>query len=118
MAIHSAAQAQLADGSPVRAAAAAQIVALSSQPRSHEPFAASQAPAQTRSGGASAPAPTTPFGGLGGGVSGSFSPPPPAVFVALLIAFFCVPCLRYGRVVLAPARWRPVLFVSLLERPG
>jgi hypothetical protein len=67
---------------------------------------------------APAPAPPTPTGAPGGGVSGSFSPPPPALFLALLTTLFCIPCMRYGRVVLAPARWRPVLFVSLLERPG
>ena len=63
-------------------------------------------------------APSTPFGAPGGGLSGSFSPPSTGLFLALLMALFCLPCLRYGRVVLAPARSRPVLFVSLLERPG
>jgi hypothetical protein len=65
---------------------------------------------------APAPAPPTPTGAPGPGVSGSFSPPPAGLFLALLTALFFIPCLRYGRVVLAPARWRPVLFVSLLER--
>jgi hypothetical protein len=67
---------------------------------------------------APAPAPPTPTGAPGSGVSGSFSPPSTALFLALLTALIFIPCLRYGRLVLAPARWRPVLFVSLLERPG
>jgi hypothetical protein len=62
--------------------------------------------------------PPAPLGALGGGIAGSFSPPPTELFLAILMAFTCMPCLRYGRVVLAAARWRPVLFLSLLERPG
>lgn len=41
-----------------------------------------------------------------------------ATALAILFLLLLVPCLRYGRVALAPARWRSVLFVSLLERPG
>jgi hypothetical protein len=37
--------------------------------------------------------------------------------LALLI-LLSLPCLHYGRLMLAPARSRSVLFVSLLERPG
>ena len=73
---------------------------------------AAQAPA------APTDAPSSPFGAIGTGLSGSFSPPSTALFLAILMALFCLPYLRYGKVVLAPARWRPVLFVSLLERPG
>jgi hypothetical protein len=67
---------------------------------------------------AAARAPSAPLGALGSGISGSFSPPSTALFLALLALLFCMPCLLYGKFVLAPARWRPVLFVSLLERPG
>jgi hypothetical protein len=59
-----------------------------------------------------------PSGPLGIGFSGSFAPPATALFLAVLLALCFAPCLRYGKVVLASARWRPVLFVSLLERPG
>ena len=38
--------------------------------------------------------------------------------LGLLLVLFSLPCLRYGTLRLTPARWRPVLFVSLLERPG
>jgi hypothetical protein len=38
--------------------------------------------------------------------------------LAILVFLLLAPCLRYGRARLAPAHWRPVVFVSLLERPG
>ncbi len=65
-----------------------------------------------------APASPAPAGPSGIGFSGSFAPPGTASFLAVLLALCLAPCLRYGKVVLMPARWRPVLFVSLLERPG
>jgi hypothetical protein len=40
------------------------------------------------------------------------------VALALLGFLLLLPCLRFSRVQLAPAHWRPVAFVSLLERPG
>ena len=73
-----------------------------------------QAPATTTD----APASPAPSGPTGIGFSGSFAPPATGSVLALLLALCLAPCLRYGRVVLLPARWRPVLFVSLLERPG
>ena len=81
--------------------------------------ARSGAPAQhTAAPATGAPATPAPSGPSGIGFSGSFAPPGTAFFLAVLLAFCLTPCLRYGKVVLMPARWRPVLFVSLLERPG
>jgi hypothetical protein len=62
------------------------------------------------------PAPP-PVGSVGGGSAAAAAVASSAA-LAILFVLLLVPCLRYGRVVLAPARWRPVLFVSLLERPG
>ena len=61
------------------------------------------------------PAPPAPSGV---GFSGSFGSSGTGFLFAVLLAFCLAPCLRYGKVALIPARWRPVLFVSLLERPG
>jgi hypothetical protein len=55
---------------------------------------------------------------VGSGASAASGAASSAGALAILFAFLLVPCVVYGRVVLAPARWRPVLFVSLLERPG
>jgi hypothetical protein len=79
-----------------------------------------------------APQPTradtvTGGGGVGGpggsgvsgfGVAASSPVPPPMVVAAILVALLCLSMLGFGRLTLAPARWRPVAFVSLLERPG
>jgi hypothetical protein len=69
------------------------------------------------------PAPAAPAsGGLAG--SGGFATAAAGasaaagVAAALLLILVFAPCLGYGRVAVRPARWRPVLFVSLLERPG
>jgi hypothetical protein len=51
------------------------------------------------------------FGGSAGGWSGGFA----ALFVAFTALALCV---AGARVSPAPARWRPVAFISLLERPG
>jgi hypothetical protein len=63
------------------------------------------------------PAPA-PVGAVGSGGSATSAAASSAGALAILFILLLVPCLRYGRVELAPARWRPVLFVSLLERPG
>jgi hypothetical protein len=81
--------------------------AAASSPRSAVP--ATEAPSNPSQPGSGSP---------GTGLAGSFAPPTTALFFAVLLAFCFAPCLRYGKVVLASARWRPVLFVSLLERPG
>jgi hypothetical protein len=65
----------------------------------------------------SSPSPPDP-GSPVTGLSGSFAPPTTALFFAVLLVFCFAPCLRYGKVVLTPAHWRPLLFLSLLERPG
>jgi hypothetical protein len=51
------------------------------------------------------------FGGSAGGWSGGFA----ALFVVFTALALCV---AGSRVSPAPARWRPVAFISLLERPG
>jgi hypothetical protein len=49
----------------------------------------------------------------------AFAPvPPPVAVAAILVLFMGLSLVRFGRVADAPARWRPVAFVSLLERPG
>jgi hypothetical protein len=49
----------------------------------------------------------------------AFAPvPPPVAVAAILVLFLGLSLVRFGRVADAPARWRPVAFVSLLERPG
>ena len=63
------------------------------------------------------PAPA-PAGTAGTGAAAAAGAASAAAAMAILFFLLLVPCLRYGRVVLASARWRPVLFVSLLERPG
>ena len=63
-------------------------------------------------------APSSLLGAIGSGSAGSFSPPSTGLFLALLLTLFCLPCLRYGRIVLAPARCGSAPFLSLLERPG
>jgi hypothetical protein len=59
-----------------------------------------------------------PPGAVASGASASSGAVSSTVALAILFSFLLVPCLVYGRVVLAPARSRPMLFVSLLERPG
>jgi hypothetical protein len=62
-------------------------------------------------------APTAPSGGFSTAAASAGSSGGVAAF-AILFFLLLAPCLRYGRVRLAPAHWRPVSFVSLLERPG
>jgi hypothetical protein len=59
-----------------------------------------------------------PVGAVGNGTSAASGAVSSTAALAILSFFLLVPCLVYGRVVLAPARSRPMLFVSLLERPG
>jgi hypothetical protein len=47
---------------------------------------------------------------------GSGSPPPAPD--ALLAAALALAAVLLSRLICVPARWRPVLFISLLERPG
>jgi hypothetical protein len=47
----------------------------------------------------------------------SGTPPPPAPN-ALLAAALALAAVLLSRLICAPTRWRPVLFISLLERPG
>jgi hypothetical protein len=65
-------------------------------------------------------APPAPLGGIGSGIASATggAGAPAGVALAILVFLMLAPCLRYGRVRLAPAHWRPVTFVSLLERPG
>jgi hypothetical protein len=57
-------------------------------------------------------------GGSGSGVAASAPAPPPGAVTAVLVILLCLSTALFGRLVLASARWRPVAFVSLLERPG
>jgi hypothetical protein len=59
-----------------------------------------------------------PVGAVASGASAASGAVSSTAGLAILSMFLLVPCLVYCRVLLAPARWRPVLFVSLLERPG
>jgi hypothetical protein len=59
-----------------------------------------------------------PVGTVGSGTSAASGAVSSTAALAILSFFLLVPCLVYGRVVVAPARSRPMLFVSLLERPG
>ena len=62
--------------------------------------------------------PPAPGGGSGSGASASSAGTSTGLALGLLLVLLTLPCLRFGTLQLAPARWRPVLFVSLLERPG
>jgi hypothetical protein len=62
-------------------------------------------------------APPAFTGGSTGGTGGSAPPPPGAVGLAVAaLALLLAGC--FSRLLCAPARWRPVFFVSLIERPG
>jgi hypothetical protein len=61
------------------------------------------------------PLPATSAGAAGAMASGS--PPPPAPY-ALLAAALALAAVLLSRLICVPARGRPVLFISLLERPG
>jgi hypothetical protein len=87
--------------------APATVSAVGSSP--HSSMSTTEAPSSPSLPGSGSP---------GTGLSGSFAPPTTAPFLGVLRAFCFGPCLRNDKVVLTPARWRPVLFVSLLERPG
>jgi len=56
--------------------------------------------------------------GSGSGAAASAPVPPPGAVTAVLVLLLCLSTAVFGRLVLASARWRPVAFVSLLERPG
>jgi hypothetical protein len=62
--------------------------------------------------------PPAPAGATSSAVASAASATAGATALAILGFLLLLPCLRYGRLRLAPARWRPVVFVSLLERPG
>src|SRR5439155_6475854 len=57
----------------------------------------------------------TGLGASSGGSGGGFSP---TFFLVLLSALVCLARLLYERLRLPSFSWRPVAFVSLLERPG
>jgi pilus assembly protein FimV len=59
--------------------------------------------------------PGAPAASAGAGASGTASPP---AAYALLVAALAFAAAVFSRLLCAPARWRPVLFISLLERPG
>jgi hypothetical protein len=62
-------------------------------------------------------APPALSGGSAGGTGGSVPPPPGAVGLGVAaLALLLAGC--FSRLLCAPARWRPVFFVSLIERPG
>jgi hypothetical protein len=62
-------------------------------------------------------APPAVSGGSAGGIGGSGPAPPGAVgMAAAALALLMAGC--FSRLLHTPARWRPVLFVSLIERPG
>jgi hypothetical protein len=110
--------AETALGTELSAPGASLFAAPSLSAPASMPAAVSSAPSAVPATEAPS-SPWQPDSGLPGtGLAGSFAPPTTAVFFAVLLAFCFAPCLRYGKVVLASARWRPVLFVSLLERPG
>jgi hypothetical protein len=78
-----------------------------------------QRPARAGRGGA--PEPSAPTGGGSSnpsGMSGVAPPAPPGAVSYLLAAFSLAAALTFTRLLTAPARWRPVLFVSAIERPG
>ena len=79
-------------------------VMITSRPGSTSPSPAPPAPQ----------APLTGASGTGSGGGISFS----TAFVAVLLALLLLASTRWSRLVLAPASWRPVAFVWLLERPG
>jgi hypothetical protein len=68
-------------------------------------------------GDAQAPPHTALAGGSGGAAVG-VSPPPPAAVYGLLAAAIAAAALFFSALASTPAGQRPVLFVSLLERPG
>jgi hypothetical protein len=63
------------------------------------------------------PAPQGPAqssGSAAAGLSGAIS----SALFALLVSFAAVALTRFARLSLAPARWRPLAFVAVIERPG
>jgi hypothetical protein len=58
---------------------------------------------------------TAPAGGGGAAASGAASGGVSAIAVAAVLA---AAAMLFSLLLLAPVRWRPVLFVSLIERPG
>jgi hypothetical protein len=87
------------------------------------PAGAPTAPAKAAGSTSQPPVPPAPPGspdspkspGAGGSSSGGgFS----LILLALLVSFGGLAALFFQRLTLAPAPWRPVAFVSLLERPG
>jgi hypothetical protein len=80
-----------------------------------------QRPAPAGAPGGVAPKPSSPTGGGSSnpsGMSGVPAPAPPGAVSYLLAAFSLAAALTFTRLLTAPARWRPVLFVSAIERPG
>jgi hypothetical protein len=62
------------------------------------------------------PQPRAPAGAAGaGGGAGTATPTTPNALLAAALALVAV---FFSRLVCVPAPWRPVLFVSVLERPG
>jgi hypothetical protein len=127
--MRSAATQQGFTGSVPTGAVAASTSDLSAAPFGSLAAATAQTPfanppaagATTRTAGHSAPsAPGAPggagtgsssaFGGTGGGSFGGFG--------AVLLSFFVLALCASSRLLLTPAVWRPVAFISLLERPG
>jgi len=82
--------------------------------------------AHERSGGASqsraaapAPLPSSPAGtGVPSGASAAPGPAPAGAVAALLAALSIAAATAFARLLAAPARWRPVLLVASVERPG
>jgi hypothetical protein len=80
-----------------------------------------QHPAPAGAPGDAAPEPSSPSGGGSSnpsGMSGVPAPAPPGAVSYLLAAFSLAATLTFTRLLTAPARWLPVLFVSAIERPG
>ena len=80
-----------------------------------------QRPAPAGARDEAAPEPSSPTGGGSSnpsGMSGVPAPAPPGAVSYLLAAFSLAAALTFTRLLTAPARWRPVLFVSAIERPG
>jgi hypothetical protein len=68
---------------------------------------------------AGVPDPVTVAAGGSSGASGAPGPAPSGAVVALgLAALSLAAALVFSRLLYPPARWRPVIFVSLIERPG
>jgi hypothetical protein len=87
--------------------------AASPESASHTPAAAAR-PSAIRAAGSSIATPAA----SSGGASGVPGPAPPGAVAAILAALSLAAAFLFARLLSAPARWRPVLFVSLIERPG